>query len=1198
MIGLQVLSRRFRNVVKAVSVAFVAMAGTAVVVATPAAASSAPLISDGTAGYAPGTTSPPNQFNVLTLVTGGASAVNPSSLTVVSQPASGTATVTTTATSGIVTYTPATSTTGLQTLTFAYCAPGDTYPSAGSCTTATMTYRPSTGQWFGDEVEGTSVVEQIQTAVSVPPTVVHGSTLSMTVAPVATSIPSSESGDGITVTVESAGQFSLIVPVPSGLTYVPGSVEVTGGDANTSGNVAATYCTAPVSDACSAHIDSGDYKTVYPYLQTYLNPNTTVAGGDDLTMPTLTAKFTATGSAGTVVPVDFTEFVTTTTVSLVGAVTFDGYPSCASCGSGSSPIYAAPVPQATTTISPAPTVTGVDPKSGTPAGGTSVVITGSDLANASAVDFGGIPATVTADSATSITAISPPGTGTVDITVTTPDGTSATSTADQYSYALSVPPPTLAAVSPSGGPVTGGTSVTVTGDNLGDATAVDFGPGNPGTITADSSTSVTATSPAGTGTVDVTVTTPSGTTVPSQPDQFTFGTPVLTKLSSWTDAQACGVSSTTSAPTLASAATLTVAGGVGGGGGGALYSTSGGPAGRRPRSRGPSRSPAARSSPRSPAVPVPPLRTTPTWPPPGARAGPASVTAAPEATATTVSAPTSRANASGRVAPMGAAAAAAVRAPCAPAPACEAGVTPLVVAGGGGGGGESTLSGSDGGAGAAAGSGSSTSSVDLTGAGPSGATGATGATDIDTGNTGGAGGVNSTGDSAGGGAGGNGSDTVSAGESAANGGGGGGYVGGAGSTDDTAEDGGAGGGGGAGSSWIVNNSGATFATTSASAAVTVAFYGFVGSVPSVTAQPTDQTVDAGKSATFTAAASGNPVPAVQWQVSTDGGTTFTDVLGATSTTYTLTAEPSESGNQYQAVFTNSVGAVDTDPASLTVDSLPVVTTNPASETVNQGLPATFTAAGHGTPAPTVQWQVSTNGGTTFTDIPGATSSTYTFTTAAGDNGNQYQAAFTNGVGTVDSTPATLTLRTLPVVTTQPASASVHERAVATFTAAAASYPTPSVQWQVSTNGGTTFSAIAKATATTYSFTTSAAENHREYRAVFTNPVGSTTTAPATLTVTAAVPVTITTTSLHTGSTYRTSRSVYSATLKASGGVTPYRWSLKSGKLPRGLTLSSTGVISGKATAAGTETFVVKVVDTKTSVTPQTSATRKLSITIK
>ena len=74
--------------------------------------------------------------------------------------------------------------------------------------------------------------------------------------------------------------------------------------------------------------------------------------------------------------------------------------------------------------------------------------------------------------------------------------------------------------------------------------------------------------------------------------------------------------------------------------------------------------------------------------------------------------------------------------------------------------------------------------------------------------------------------------------------------------------------------------------------------------------------------------------------------------------------------------------------------------------------------------------------------------------------------------------------------------------------------------------------------------------------------------------------------------------MYSATLKASGGVKPYTWSLESGKLPAGLTLSSAGIISGKATTAGTETFVVKVVDTKTSVTPQTSATKQLSITIK
>ena len=380
--------------------------------------------------------------------------------------------------------------------------------------------------------------------------------------------------------------------------------------------------------------------------------------------------------------------------------------------------------------------------------------------------------------------------------------------------------------------------------------------------------------------------------------------------------------------------------------------------------------------------------------------------------------------------------------------------------------------------------------------------------------------------------------------------------------------------------------------------MTAAFYGFVGTGPSVTTQPSGQTADAGQPATFTAAATGNPTPAVQWQVSTDGGVTFSNVLGATSPTYTVTAEPSESGDQYQAVFTNSVGTVDTDAASLTVDTEPAVTTQPASKAVNEGQPVTFTAAADGTPAPTVQWQVSTDGGNTFNDVLGAMSTTYTFTTAAGDNGNQYRAAFTNVVGTVDSNPATLTLNTLPVITAQPANTSVRERAVAHFAAAATSYPTPTVRWQVSTNGGTTFSTIKGATATSYSFTASAGQNHDQYRAVFTNIAGSTTTAAATLKVTAAAPVTITTTSLHSGSVYRTTKSAYSATLKASGGVPPYKWSLKSGKLPAGLTLSSTGVISGKATAAGTKTFVVEVVDTKTSVSPQTSATKTLSITIK
>lgn len=94
---------------------------------------------------------------------------------------------------------------------------------------------------------------------------------------------------------------------------------------------------------------------------------------------------------------------------------------------------------------------------------------------------------------------------------------------------------------------------------------------------------------------------------------------------------------------------------------------------------------------------------------------------------------------------------------------------------------------------------------------------------------------------------------------------------------------------------------------------------------------------------------------------------------------------------------------------------------------------------------------------------------------------------------------------------------------------------------------------------------------------------------------------ITTTSLPDGSVYSKSNKVtYSTTLDAGGGHPPYTWSLMAGsKLPRGLKLSSKGVISGKAKTAGTSSFTVKVVDTKSKTKPHTqdTASAALSITI-
>ena len=117
--------------------------------------------------------------------------------------------------------------------------------------------------------------------------------------------------------------------------------------------------------------------------------------------------------------------------------------------------------------------------------------------------------------ATTITAYSPAGTGTVNVTVTTLSGTSGISPADQFTYVVA---PTVSGVNPTSGPAGGGTFVTITGTGFTGATGVDFGTTPATDVTVVSATLITAESPAGFGTVDVTVTGPGGTSATSPAD--------------------------------------------------------------------------------------------------------------------------------------------------------------------------------------------------------------------------------------------------------------------------------------------------------------------------------------------------------------------------------------------------------------------------------------------------------------------------------------------------------------------------------------------------------------------------------------------------------------------------------------------------------------------------------------------------------
>jgi hypothetical protein len=287
------------------------------------------------------------------------------------------------------------------------------------------------------------------------------------------------------------------------------------------------------------------------------------------------------------------------------------------------------------------------------------------------------------------------------------------------------------------------------------------------------------------------------------------------------------------------------------------------------------------------------------------------------------------------------------------------------------------------------------------------------------------------------------------------------------------------------------------------------------SAPRVTSAPRSASVTAGQLAGFSATASGNPTPSAQWQVSTNLGRSWHDIAGARATTYSLLTTASESGEEFRAAFTNSAGSATTAPATLIVtaapvNAVPVITTQPASASVTSGAGVSFSAAASGTPAPSVQWQVSTNSGASWSAIAGATSTSYTLsTTSTSESGTEYEAVFANVAGSATTAAATLTVNVAnpvaPAVTTNPTSHVWPSSGSVTLTAAASGNPAPSVQWQVSTNGGSTWGNIAGATSATYTFPASTAVSGDEYEAVFTNPSGSATSTAATVTVTSEAP---------------------------------------------------------------------------------------------
>ncbi|MBA3807937.1 MAG: immunoglobulin domain-containing protein [Solirubrobacterales bacterium] len=274
-------------------------------------------------------------------------------------------------------------------------------------------------------------------------------------------------------------------------------------------------------------------------------------------------------------------------------------------------------------------------------------------------------------------------------------------------------------------------------------------------------------------------------------------------------------------------------------------------------------------------------------------------------------------------------------------------------------------------------------------------------------------------------------------------------------------------------------------------------------VPNVTQQPVATTVKEGETASFEAAATGTPAPTVKWEFSSNSGASWSPVSGGTANKLSIAnVKTTFSGRLYRATFKNVAGTASSEGALLTVQKGPSVSKQPLALTAEEGQSATFEATATGVPAPTVQWERSTDAGVSWGAIEGAKASLLTLPSVTmAQSGLEYRAVFHNAAGEATSAPATLTVHAPPVLTVQPQSTTVEVAQSVSFEAAATGTPEPALQWEISTNSGGTWSAIGGATANQLTIASAkVSESGDEYRAAFTNVSGKATSAAATLTV--------------------------------------------------------------------------------------------------
>ncbi len=209
----------------------------------------------------------------------------------------------------------------------------------------------------------------------------------------------------------------------------------------------------------------------------------------------------------------------------------------------------------------------------------------------------------------------------------------------------------------------------------------------------------------------------------------------------------------------------------------------------------------------------------------------------------------------------------------------------------------------------------------------------------------------------------------------------------------------------------------------------------VNPATAITGQPAGLTQCAGTTASFTVTASGTAPITYQWQKLSgsiwNNVTDNANVSGATAATLQITNINNTNAGDYRVIVHSACGTdITSATASLTVNNLPVINTQPQSITRCTGTEATFTVSATGTGL-TYLWR---KGGIPIS--PAQTNSTLVINPVTAGDADSYDVIINNGCGDVTSAAAVLTVAFSPAITTQPVSLDLCEGGDVSFSVAA------------------------------------------------------------------------------------------------------------------------------------------------------------------